>query len=64
MLSHEFQDDLPLNMWVHPVRDDVELPEVFGTASVEPDAPYEMDPTEIGENRDVWIDEWTATVLR
>ncbi len=64
LLSPEFQADLPLNMFVFPVRPDTELPEVFVTHAVLPADPVTVDPGEIGANRDEWIEEWTDTVLR
>lgn len=64
MLSQRFQEDVPLNMFVFPVRDGVTLPQVFVDFADVPDDPYELPPNEIGEQRDTWIDEWTDTVLR
>ncbi len=64
LLSVEFQEDLPLTMFVFPVVDDAELPEVFATHAVVVDEPLQLDPWLIGENRDAWIDAWTTTVLR
>jgi thiamine transport system substrate-binding protein len=64
LLSPEFQSQVPLTMFVFPVVDDAELPEVFATHAVIPDAPLEIDPQRIGVGRDDWIDAWTRTVLR
>lgn len=64
MLSTTFQEDIPLTMFVFPVVDDAELPEVFVEHAVLPDDPLDLDPQVIGENREEWIDEWTRTVLR
>ncbi len=64
MLSAEFQQDIPLTMFVFPVVDDAELPQVFAEHAVVPDAPLEIDPFEIGDNREAWIESWTTTVLR
>ncbi len=64
MLSVSFQEDIPLNMFVYPVNRDATLPDVFVQHAVLPDAPITMDPAEIGENRDAWIEAWTETVLR
>ncbi|MBA2332636.1 MAG: thiamine ABC transporter substrate-binding protein [Actinobacteria bacterium] len=64
MLSERFQADLPLSMFVFPVRDGVELPEAFRKFAVVPEKPLELEPAEIGENRDRWIREWTSLVLR
>jgi thiamine transport system substrate-binding protein len=64
MLSEEFQADIPLNMFVFPARQDVDLPEVFVEHAVLPDDPIELDVQEIGEHRERWVEEWTRTVLR
>ena len=64
MLEERFQADLPLSMFVFPVRDGVELPEAFRRFAVVPARPLELSPERIGENRDRWIREWTSLVLR
>jgi len=64
LLSREFQEDVPLTMFVFPVRDDAELPEVFVEHAVLPADPLELDPQTIGEGREDWIEAWTRTVLR
>jgi thiamine transport system substrate-binding protein len=64
LLSEDFQADMPLNMFVFPVRPDVQLPDVFVEHAVVPSDPATLDPAEIGANRDTWIEDWTETVLR
>jgi thiamine transport system substrate-binding protein len=64
MLGTDFQEDIPLTMFVFPVNQDAQLPEVFVEHAVLPDDPFELDPAEIGENREAWIEAWTTTVLR
>ncbi|HEX6311496.1 MAG TPA: thiamine ABC transporter substrate-binding protein [Acidimicrobiia bacterium] len=64
MLSDRFQADIPLNMFVFPVREGVELPEVFVEFADVPDDPLDLPADEIGENRESWIREWTDIVLR
>ena len=64
MLSTRFQEDIPLNMFVFPVRDGVTLPDVFVQFAEVPPEPLDLPPKKIGENRDRWIEEWTDTVLR
>ncbi len=64
LLSKRFQEDIPLQMFVFPVRDGAELPPVFEKfAEVAPD-PLSLPPTAIGANREQWIEAWTDTVLR
>lgn len=64
MLSEEFQADVPLQMFVHPVRDDVDLPEVFTRYGVEIDAPHTLDPEAITAGRSQWVADWTTLVVR
>jgi thiamine transport system substrate-binding protein len=64
MLSERFQADVPLQMYVFPVRDGVALPPVFAKFAEVPPHPLSLPATRIGRDRDRWIDEWTDTVLR
>jgi thiamine transport system substrate-binding protein len=63
MLSKQFQEDMPLQMYVYPVRPDAALPDVFTKFAVKPANPIELDINTIGSNRERWIDDWTSTVL-
>lgn len=64
MLSERFQADMPLSMFVFPVRDGVELPQVFTDFAAQPDDVIEIDPFAFGASRQDLVDQWTATVLR
>jgi thiamine transport system substrate-binding protein len=64
LLSREFQEDMPLNMFVFPVIPDAELPDVFKDYAAVPEQPVTLDIDEIDANRERWIQEWTETVLR
>ncbi len=64
LLSPTFQEDVPLTMFVFPVNEEAELPEVFVEHAVVPSDPLELDPEVIGAQREDWIEAWTATVLR
>ena len=64
MLSERFQADVPLSMFVYPVRSDVELPPAFTKYAVSPDAVVTLDAADIGAHRDEWIDQWTDLVAR
>jgi thiamine transport system substrate-binding protein len=64
MLSPAFQRDVPLSMFVFPVREGVALPPEFEQFAVGPERPLQLPPEEIGRNRDRWIREWTEIVLR
>jgi thiamine transport system substrate-binding protein len=64
MLSERFQADIPLQMFVFPVRDGTPLPAVFEKFADVPSDPLTLPASEIGENRERWIEQWTNTVLR
>jgi thiamine transport system substrate-binding protein len=64
LLSPAFQTDVPLTMFVFPVRTDVPLPEVFAAHAVLPERPLVMDPARIDAGREGWIARFTAAVLR
>ncbi len=64
LLSTRFQEDVPLSMFVFPVDPLAELPPEFERFAVVPEDPLSLPPEEIAANRDRWIREWTATVLR
>jgi thiamine transport system substrate-binding protein len=64
LLSDTFQAEVPLSMFVYPVRSGVALPPEFEAHAVTPDEVASLDPARIGEQRAEWIDEWTDLVLR
>ena len=64
MISVPFQEDLPLNMFVYPVNQNAELPEVFVMHAVVPQSTARMDPSRIAEHREQWIEAWRDLVLR
>jgi thiamine transport system substrate-binding protein len=64
MLSVEFQEDMPLNMFVYPVNPEAALPDIFTDYSAVPENPVTMDYQEIDSNREAWIEAWTETALR
>lgn len=64
LLSPTFQADIPLNMFVDPVNETVELPEEYTAHSVTVDEPLTLTPAEIEAGRDEWTERWTEIVLR
>jgi thiamine transport system substrate-binding protein len=64
MLGQEFQEDMPLQMFVFPVNQEAELPDIFTQYSSIPEKPAVMAAADIDTNRETWINEWTQTVLR
>lgn len=64
MLSAQFQEDLPMQMFVYPVLPSAELPAEFVDYAQQPDQPASLDSALIAANRDQWIQDWTDTVLK
>ena len=64
MLDVQFQEDLPLQMFVFPVNQNAALPEEFIQFAQIPEKPATLDPELIAANREKWIQDWTLTVLR
>jgi thiamine transport system substrate-binding protein len=64
MLSVPVQESLPLQMFVFPVHEDAELPDLFAEHAQIPDNPVVMPPERIEANRDAWISTWLETVTR
>ena len=66
MLSPRFQADVPLQMFVYPVRTGIPLPSVFERFAEVP-APEELAPLPddlSAERVERWLDLWTAVVMR
>jgi thiamine transport system substrate-binding protein len=64
MLSERFQADMPLQMFVFPVRDGTPLPAVFAKFAEVAEHPLSLPAADIDAHRDAWIEQWTDTVLR
>jgi len=64
MISKDFQEDIPLNMFVYPALPSAKLPDVFTKFAPVPAKPAALTPEQISANRDRWIQEWTQVVLR
>jgi thiamine transport system substrate-binding protein len=64
MLSTEFQEDIPLQMFVFPVNENANLDETFEKYLAVPENPAWMSPEDIAEKRETWIRDWTEEVLR
>ena len=59
LLSQEFQETLPEEMYMYPVLDEVELPEEWSQYADLSDDPITVDVTEVAQNRDAWLNDWT-----
>jgi thiamine transport system substrate-binding protein len=64
MLGKQFQEDLPLQMFVYPVNPAANLPEAFTQYAQAPAEPAVLAPDLIAANRDRWIQAWTDAVLK
>jgi thiamine transport system substrate-binding protein len=64
MLSKDFQEDIPLQMFVFPANETADLPEVFVRYAEIPENPAHVSPDAIESNREAWIEAWTETFLR
>ncbi|KUH36728.1 MULTISPECIES: thiamine ABC transporter substrate binding subunit [Streptomyces] len=64
LIGRKFQEDMPLQMFVNPVAEDAQLPELFTKHGAEVDRPYTVAPAKIAEKRDQWIQTWSSLVLK
>jgi thiamine transport system substrate-binding protein len=64
MLSKQFQEDVPLQMFVYPVNPNAVLPDEFTEYAQAPEQTASLAPDGIAENRDAWIQAWTDVVLK
>ncbi len=64
MLDTDFQEDIPLQMFVFPSNRNARLPQVFTKHTVVAEQPVMFPPERIAAQRENWIETWTETVLR
>ncbi|MEU1852105.1 thiamine ABC transporter substrate-binding protein [Streptomyces sp. NPDC019990] len=64
LVSERFQADMPLNMFVYPVREGTEVPPEFTKYGPQAEDPETMEPAKIADNRDRWVKSWTSLVLK
>jgi thiamine transport system substrate-binding protein len=64
MLSREFQEDVPLQMFVYPVNPKAALPDEFTKYAQAPEQAAVLAPDVIAEKRDAWIQAWTDVVMK
>lgn len=62
MLSPQFQEDIPLNMFVYPANKNAKLPDVFVKYAQVAENPAVLSYAEIAANRDAWIEAWTEAM--
>lgn len=64
LISKRFQDDMPLNMFVYPVREGAQVPPEFVKYGPQAKDPETMAPAKIADHRDQWVKSWTSLVLK
>lgn len=64
LVSREFQETLPLSLFVYPARTDAALPAEFEDFAIRPSDPLVVAPADIEANAQAWIETWTEVVLR
>jgi thiamine transport system substrate-binding protein len=63
LLTKRFQEDVPLNMYVNPVREDAKLPEIFTRYGAKAADSATLPPRKIAKNRESWVKAWSSLVL-
>ena len=64
MLSTQFQQDIPLNMWMFPANESTTLPQLFVDFAQLAEKPAVVNPDDIAAHRENWLEAWTEDVLR
>lgn len=62
MLGKQFQEDMPLNLFVYPVNQSAQLPEVFTQYAQVAEQPANISYDDIASNRDAWIEAWNEVM--
>ncbi|MFW5748813.1 MAG: thiamine ABC transporter substrate-binding protein [Chloroflexota bacterium] len=64
LIGETFQEALPTSMFVFPVNENAELPDLFAEMITIPENPVTVAIEDIETNREDWIEAWTEAVLR
>jgi thiamine transport system substrate-binding protein len=64
LVTKEFQEDMPLNMFVYPVVKGATTPAEFQKFGQPAKDPEQMAPDRIADHRDQWVKSWTSLVLK
>ncbi|MET8569115.1 thiamine ABC transporter substrate-binding protein [Streptomyces sp. NPDC004783] len=64
LVGKEFQDDMPPNMFVYPVRKGAQVPPEFRKFGPQAEHPQTLAPEKIADNRDQWVKSWTSLLLK
>ena len=64
MLSNDFQNDMPTQMFVYPASQTATLPELYTKFAAMPSINTQLDAKTIASKRDAWLTEWDTIVLK
>ncbi|MEO6126233.1 MAG: thiamine ABC transporter substrate-binding protein [Ilumatobacteraceae bacterium] len=64
LISKQFQDVLPLTLFVYPARTDAAVPAEFTEFSIRPTNPLSLPAADIEANAQDWVSQWTNLVVR
>ena len=64
MLSNDFQNDMPLQMFVYPASSTATLPELYTQFGAIPTVTNQLDASTIAQNRDALLAEWSTIVIK
>ena len=64
LVSKDFQQQLPLTLFVYPARTEAAVPQEFTDYAVRPTHPLSISPADIEANSADWIRAWTEIVVR
>ncbi|MEP9384673.1 thiamine ABC transporter substrate-binding protein [Nocardioides cheoyonin] len=62
LLSSAVQKALPTSMYVFPVVKGTPLPKEWARFAVQPTKTWKVDPQEIDDNRDEWLQQWSDVI--
>ncbi|WP_454860475.1 thiamine ABC transporter substrate-binding protein [Promicromonospora soli] len=63
LLTQDVQAALPESMYMYPADSSVQLPADWEKFAPQAEAPFEVEPADVSEHRDEWIERWTETVV-
>ncbi len=64
MLSDDFQNDIPLQMFVYPATMSATLPDLYTKYGTVPTIQQQLDAPTIAQNRDAWLAAWSTLMLQ
>ncbi len=64
LLSTQFQQDMPLNMYVQPVNREARAPALFTRFTASPSHVLSLPAALVGAQHRAWVDQWTDLVAR